>query len=223
MNITEYPDREMLSIDVANVLAGELESHLLRHDSAAFAVSGGNTPGPIFDALCAADLDWDRVHVMATDERWVPEDNPRSNARMIRERLLVERAAKAQFLSFHGDSEDPAAPMNRLNDLVEPLMPLSLVMLGMGPDMHTASLFPGAPELAAALADDAPALLAQTPPTQNERRITLSARTLNGALGKHLVITGQDKRDALERALSMPPEDAPVNAVLSGTTVHWAA
>ena len=95
MNFIEYADRDMLAIDLANTLAGELETALLHHETVSFAVPGGSTPGPVFDALCAANVDWERVHVFATDERWVPEDNTRSNARLIRERLLVNRAAAA--------------------------------------------------------------------------------------------------------------------------------
>ena len=72
MNIVEYADQDMLAIDVGNVLAGELEAALLHHDTVSFAVPGGSTPGPIFDMLCAADLEWNRVHVFLTDERWVP-------------------------------------------------------------------------------------------------------------------------------------------------------
>src|SRR5210317_301832 len=107
MNVVEYADREMLAIDLANVLAGELENCLLTHAHASFVVPGGTTPGPIFDSLCAADLDWDRVHVMLSDERWVPEDHERSNARLLKERLLVNRAAEASFVPFYQAGETP--------------------------------------------------------------------------------------------------------------------
>lgn len=107
MNFNEYPDREMLSISVANRIAGDLKNHLLRNGRAAIAVAGGTTPGPIFDDLCAAELDWGNVCVMASDERWVPEDSDRSNAKLIRSRLLTNRAAEAQFLPFYTDGLEP--------------------------------------------------------------------------------------------------------------------
>ena len=98
MNIQEYPDREMMMIDLANRLAGDLTNALMNHDTVSLAVPGGTTPGPVFDALCAADLHWDRVRVMLTDERWVPETSERSNTRLLRQRLFVNRAAAATAL-----------------------------------------------------------------------------------------------------------------------------
>ncbi|AHD09637.1 6-phosphogluconolactonase [Phaeobacter gallaeciensis] len=222
MNIIEYADRDMLAIDVANQLAGDLKTHLLHHDSASFAVAGGTTPAPIFDDLCAADIDWARVRLMATDERWVPVDSDRSNARMIRERLLVNRAAAATFLPFHVPARAPEDVLAEVESQVQPELPLSVVLLGMGEDMHTASLFPGVDGLTEALAADAPVLAVMRPDSQPEPRVSLSARVLDAAIAKHLVIYGDAKREALEIAKSLPPEDAPIQAVLSEMTVHWA-
>ncbi|WP_171176426.1 6-phosphogluconolactonase [Ruegeria sp. HKCCD8929] len=222
MNIQEYADRDMLAIDVANQLAGDLETALLHHDTAALAVAGGTTPGPVFDSLCAADLEWDRVHVLPTDERCVPQDHDRSNARLIQERLLVNRAATARFLPLYVPATEPEDVLPEIEAMLAPELPISVLVLGMGEDMHTASLFPGMPGLMAALDHDAPPLAVARPETQPEARITLTAPVLDGAVSKHLVIYGAAKRNALERAMSLPPEDAPIAAVLGGTTVHWA-
>lgn len=222
MNIVEYADRDMLAIDVANVLAGQLESALLHHDAVAFAVPGGTTPGPIFDGLCAADLDWDRVRVLPTDERCVPADSDRSNERLIRERLLTGRAATAQYIPLYLPGTAPEDALPEIEALIAPVLPLSVLVLGMGEDMHTASLFPGMHGLAAALDSHAPPLVVARTEVQPEPRISLSGPVLDGALSKHLVIFGEAKRDALDRALSLPPEEAPIGAVLSGMTVHWA-
>lgn len=222
MNIKEYADRDMLAIDVANALAGELEAALLHSDIVAFAVPGGTTPGPIFDNLCAADLDWDRVRVLPTDERCVPADSDRSNERLIRERLLTNRAAAAEFVPMFVPGKSPENILPEIEALIAPVLPLAVLVLGMGDDMHTASLFPGMAGLDAALDGDAPPLAVARPQSQPEARITLTAPVLNGALSKHLVIFGPKKRDALERAMSLPPEEAPIAAVLDGITVHWA-
>lgn len=222
MKILEYPDRDMLAIDVANMLAGELESGLFNHEQVSFAVPGGATPGPVYDVLCAADLDWSRVNVFLTDERWVPEDHERSNTGLLRQRLLVNRAAAARYLPLYASADRPEDVLAELETRLAPELPISVALLGMGVDMHTASLFPGADQLEAALAPDAPILMPVRVDGQPDIRVSLTARVLNGALSKHLVIYGAEKRGALDRAMHLPPEQAPINAVLDAMTVHWA-
>ncbi|GAA4217272.1 6-phosphogluconolactonase [Sagittula sp. NFXS13] len=219
----EYADREMLSIELAQRLAGDLRSALQHEDRAALVVPGGTSPGPIFDDLCAADLDWSRVDVLLGDERWVPEDSPRSNTTLVKTRLLVERAAKARFLPLYAPYDTPEEGLAELGRPIEDVLPLAVVLLGMGADMHTASIFPGADKLQEALAPDAPTLLAMRAPGAPEPRITLSAPVLDGAMAKHVLIFGDEKRAALENARGKPPMEAPINAVISDSKVHWAA
>jgi 6-phosphogluconolactonase len=95
------------------------------------------------------------------------------------------------------------------------------MLLGMGADMHTASIFPGADQLDLALHGD-DRLIAMRAPGAPEPRITLSAKVINAAISRHIVIVGQEKREALEKARHLSPEDAPVAAILKGSIVHWA-
>ncbi|WP_411890404.1 6-phosphogluconolactonase [Yoonia sp. SDW83-1] len=221
MKVVEYPDAEMMMMDLADTLASELKNCLLVHEHASFAVPGGTTPGPIFDSLCAVDLDWSRVHVMLTDERWVPETSERSNTRLLRERLLIEKAAAAVYVPLYAEAETPEEKLDDLAKSLEPELPISVMLLGMGADMHTASIFPGADQLDRALHGDYH-LVAMRAPSAPEPRITLSAKVLKSAMSRHMVIVGGEKRAALERARHLPPEEAPVAAILPGTTVHWA-
>jgi 6-phosphogluconolactonase len=221
--LTEYPDRELLAMDLANQISSELRSQLASHERVSMAVPGGTSPGPVFDALCGVDLDWARVSVMLTDERWVPEDSPRSNTALVRRRLLVERAEAARLLPLYraGAEADSAVPI--LATAIERELPLGVALLGMGTDGHTASLFPGADRLAEALSPSAPVLLPVRAPGAPELRVTLSARVLDGALSKHVLIFGDDKLATLEAARGQSREEAPINAILDGATVHWAA
>ncbi|MBP0481856.1 6-phosphogluconolactonase [Sagittula salina] len=217
-----YADREMLSIELAQRLAGDLRSALQHEERAALVVPGGTSPGPIFDDLCAADLDWNRVDVLLGDERWVPEDSPRSNTALVKSRLLVDRAVNARFLPLYAACDRPEEALEALARPIEAVLPLAVVLLGMGEDMHTASLFPGADRLAEALAPDAPTLMAMRASGVPEPRITLSAHVLNGAMAKHVLIFGEGKREALQAARGRPPLEAPINAVLDEAIVHWA-
>lgn len=223
MTFTEYADREMMMIALAHAIAGDLGQALRQNPAASFCVPGGTTPGPVFDSLAEVPLDWDRVTVFLNDERWVDEDSDRSNARMVRGRLLQGRAGAAAFVPLWRPAARPEDALDEVEADLAPHLPISVLLLGMGADMHTASLFPGADRLAEALSPEAPAVMALRAPGAAEPRITLTARVLNDAMAKHLLITGADKRAALERALTLSPAEAPVRAILDDTTVHWAA
>lgn len=223
MEFRSYPDRELLFLSLADQIATQLADFLRREGRASFCVPGGTTPGPIFDTLSGVELDWPNVAVFLNDERWVPESSERSNTRLLRERLLRGRALGAQLVPlFDPAAEGPELALPALTEGLKPHLPISVLLLGMGADMHTASLFPGADRLAEGLAPDAPLLLPMRAAAAGEPRITLTAPALAGAMNIHLLITGAEKRAALDRALTLPPAEAPIRAVLDNATVHWA-
>ncbi|WP_136644612.1 6-phosphogluconolactonase [Tabrizicola sp. YIM 78059] len=222
MQLETYPDRDLMMLRLADLIAGQLGDFLRREGRATFCVPGGTTPGPIFDTLSGVDLDWANVAVLLNDERWVPESSDRSNTRLVRQRLIRGRAARARLVPMYAPAETPEDVLDALADGIRPHLPISVLLLGMGADMHTASLFPGADRLAEALAPDAPILLPMRAPAAGEPRVTLTAPVLREAFNIHILITGEEKRAALERALTLTPEEAPVRAVLDNATVHWA-
>ncbi|MFN3992347.1 MAG: 6-phosphogluconolactonase [Tabrizicola flagellatus] len=222
MNLETYPDRDLMMLRLADLIAGQLGDFLRREGSATFSVPGGTTPGPIFDTLSGVDLDWANVAVVLNDERWVPESSDRSNTRLVRERLLRGRAAQARLVPLYAPAETPEEMLEALADGIRPHLPISVLLLGMGADMHTASLFPGADRLEEALAPDAPILMALRAEAAGEPRVTLTAPVLREAFNIHILITGTEKRAALERAMTLSPQEAPVRAVLDNATVHWA-
>ncbi|MCC5985612.1 MAG: 6-phosphogluconolactonase [Rhodobacteraceae bacterium] len=222
MEFVDYPDRDLLMLSLADRIASDLGAALRRNERASLCVPGGTTPGPVFDTLSGVALDWDRVDVLLNDERWVPEDHPRSNTAMLRQRLFQNHAAAAHLIPLHADAPAPEAALDALAEGVRACLPLTVALVGMGADMHTASLFPGADNLTAALAADAPPLMAMRAPGAPEPRITLTAPALRGAMHLHVLITGAEKRAALERARSLPPAEAPIAALLADATVHWA-
>lgn len=222
MILETYPDREFLMLKLADIMAGQLADFLRRDGRASLCVPGGTTPGPIFDTLSGVELDWEHVSIFLNDERWVGEDSDRSNTRLIRERLVRGRAVNARLIPLYAPVPTPEEALDDLAAGLKPHLPISVLLLGMGADMHTASLFPGADRLAEALAPNAPILMPMRADAAGEPRVTLTAQVLKGAFNIHILITGDEKRAALERAMGLDAMDAPVRAVLDNATVHWA-
>ncbi|MFD0858187.1 6-phosphogluconolactonase [Roseovarius aquimarinus] len=222
MNIVEYPDAEFMAMGLADVIAAQLSAVLRLAERALLVVPGGSTPGPVFDTLCGARLDWGRVDVLPSDERWRPQAHIRSNAGLIAQRLLCERAAEARLIPLYLEEASPEEAAPRLAESVAPHLPIDVALVGMGGDMHTASIFPRMPGIEAALAHDAPTLLPVRIEGEPEPRITLAAHVLRSAMHLHVVITGDDKRAALERARGLDAAEAPIAALLDDATVHWA-
>lgn len=223
MIVLEYKTRADLYTTLAAAMVRQLAETLDARGRATLSVPGGTTPGPVFDLLAQADLDWSRIAVVLNDERWVPEDSPRSNTRLLRERLLVGRAAAAHLVPMVLPGvANPDDALQALEEGLRPHLPLSVCLLGMGADMHIASLFPGADRLAEGLAPKAPPVLPMRAEAAGEPRLTLTAPVLQLARNLHILITGAEKRAALDRASDLPASVAPVRAVLDTATVHWA-
>ncbi len=222
MKLVTYPDREFLAVSLAGRLAGELRSALAREERVTLVVPGGSTPGPVFDVLSGVDLDWSRVDVLPTDERWLHEYSERSNTRLIRTRLLCGPAGAARLHSLFVAGFEPEQATVELSTTIEALMPPAVTLVGMGADFHVASLFPGGDHLADALASNAPPLMAMRAPAADEPRVTLTLPALRGSLNLHILIVGHDKRAAIEAAEGRPLTEAPVAGLLSSATIHWA-
>jgi len=222
MELNEYIDADMMMISLAGALSRDLRAALGRRERVLFCVPGGTTPGPVFDLLAAVELEWARVDIVLSDERWVPEDHPRSNAALVRRHLLQGPAESARLVPMWRPGMEPAGAAEALSAELAPHLPLDVVLLGMGADMHTASLFPNAPRLDLALADDAPPVMVMEVPGLPETRLTLTAPVLRKAFALHLLLTGADKRAALEAAEGADPLEAPVGALLDQAIVHWA-
>ena len=222
MEFKDYPDREMLSLSLADRIASQLAQHLRANEGATLCVPGGTSPVQVFETLSGADLDWGRVTVVLGDERWVDGDHKRSNSRLLRRHLLKDRAAAASYIDLYTGDATPDQATDALAARIAPLAPLTVVLLGMGNDMHTASLFPGADHLESAMAADAPPVMAIRADGAEEPRITLTRPLLCDALNIHVLIMGPEKRDALERARTLDPMQAPIRAFLDSATVHWA-
>jgi 6-phosphogluconolactonase len=133
---------------LADDLASSLKGAIAARGQALLAVSGGRTPQQVFDRLCRTDLDWSRVTLTLTDERWVPTDHPESNEKLVRSHLLLGPAASANFIPLYGGEDSPQSGRPACEERLKAMtLPFDAVYLGMGSDGHFASLFPGDPSV----------------------------------------------------------------------------
>lgn len=205
LRIREFRDRAQAAEALASALQAGLGAALATRREAALVVSGGTTPVDLFRRLRKKPLPWKRIAVLASDERDVPTDHPDRNEGMIRRELLQDAAAAARLLSLI--PPDPLPP--RFDEVV----------LGMGADGHTASLFPDSPDLATALASR-DALAPLRVPRLDARRVSLTPAALVASTRISLLFFGTEKRAVFDAALAGDdPAEYPVRVVLGQSAV----
>ncbi|HYR25392.1 MAG TPA: 6-phosphogluconolactonase [Aquabacterium sp.] len=203
-------DAAALARDLALTVAGLLRAGIAERGQALLIVSGGSTPLPFFEALAQQLLPWAQVTITLADERWVPATHPDSNERLVRAHLLQGHAAPARFVPLFNGAASPQAAQAALDAVLRSLpWPADAVVLGMGGDGHTASLFPHAAELHQALdLDDAGrciAVGAPSAPNVPVPRISLTARALLDARQVLIHVTGAAKVELLRQAMQPGP------------------
>ncbi|KFN50845.1 6-phosphogluconolactonase [Arenimonas composti] len=199
----DYPDEAAWTTGAAAAIAVPLRDALTEFNEASLLLSGGGTPEPVYRALAEVDLDWDHVRVGLVDERWLPPTDDASNGRLIRNALLRERAAMADFRALARHDGDRGKALEEANAWLPE--EVDVAVLGMGDDGHVASLFPGMPGLGDALAASEPyvAIDADGIPGAKDwpQRISLTPAGLSRAATRLLLLRGVGKRALLERAL----------------------
>lgn len=221
-HIEEYrfPDARAAADALAQSIAGRLTRAIADRGIATLVVSGGRSPAAVFDALSQVDLSWDKVIVAQVDERWVPMDHGDSNSRLIDLHLLRDKAAAARFVPMKNDAATAREGQPTCEAAMASLpLPFDVLLLGMGEDGHTASLFPEAAQLRHGLTTDA-LTLAVVPPAAPHERMSLSARGLLESRVLILQIGGAAKEAVYRRALAQGPvEDMPVRIALHQSKV----
>lgn len=224
-----FPDGNSLIDELAQKVISIAQSSLQQHDVFTMALAGGSTPRPLYNLLGSQSyrrqIDWAHTHIFWGDERCVQPDHPDSNFRMTRLALLDQISIPASNvhrikgeLDPHSACDDYHAQLKAVfgNDLPR----FDIIMLGMGDDGHTASLFPHS----AALAEQKRWVVPNYVESMDFWRITLTYPVINNARNVIFVVVGESKSRALNRVLSGPsdPKQYPSQAVLpSDGNLHW--
>ncbi|KGU84637.1 6-phosphogluconolactonase [Pseudomonas mediterranea] len=220
----EFKSPVLLAEGLALNVTEQLREAIDARGTAVLVVSGGRSPVAFFQSLAKQALDWSKVVVSLADERWVPVEHADSNAGLLKRYLLQGPAAKAQFLSLYSASANLEAAAEQADRLLAELPSIDVLVLGMGDDGHTASLFPDSPNLAEALDIQGTRrcwpMLAPTVPHQ---RLTMSRALLASAKHKVLSISGQSKLTTLNAAVAGDNvAEMPVRAFLQPTLeIYW--
>lgn len=225
--LLSFPSRPAAEEALAAALeAGVRGAHALGR-RARIALSGGSSPEPAYRAFAAKDLDWSKVDIALVDDRWVEVDQAGSN------QAMIERAfASATGVTIFGMKRPTASPKQaeaELDGVYRALRPFDAIVLGMGPDAHTASWFPASPDLAACLdlkgaatvlgVDASLAPVAAPFPA----RMTVTLPVVSEANQVLILLFGADKRQILQQALETPVTIAPIRAVMEATRARCIA
>jgi len=217
-----FADDATLSKTFAEMVAANLRAAIDARGVALIGLSGGSTPRNFLSQLSLQNLDWGKVTVTLCDDRWVPPSSDRSNEHLLRETLLRNEAVAAKFVPLYIESEYPETALSDVAANIAKLtLPFDVIVLGMGSDGHTASLFPGGDHLSEALRpDNAARVSPMRAPDAPESRITLTLSALTSTRAMYLHIEGAEKKAVFNRTMSADARDrAPIRNVLESSPV----
>ena len=217
-SIEIYPDPRALSHAAAGRTVSILEERLAGNGFATLVLTGGRTPKPVYELLASQayvdQVDWDRIHFFWGDERCVPPEDPESNFGMAWSAFVSKiRPPAGNIHRMRGGMGDPAAAASLYEAEIRDILPgidipsFDLVLLGMGADGHTASLFPGTSW------EDEKLVVSTQAPDSGIRRISMTPRLLNSATAVLFLVTGANKAETLVRVLRDPAGDLPASKI----------
>jgi len=223
LNVHHFDEPEKQSQHLADAVAEILSTQISNKGFASIAVSGGSTPKRLFDLLSQTELEWDKVTITLVDDRWLENSHNDSNQRLVEETLLQNNAITATFIPLFQAGSNAFDACSKINDLFEQVnLPFDIVLLGMGNDGHTASLFPCSAQVTEGLLTEK-TYLATQPTSAPYERISLSANAIENAGHLFLQLKGSDKQLTLNKALKGDNEqDMPIRRFLNqNITVLW--
>ena len=226
---TKFADSDSLSLALSRQLAANLAAAIAARGLASLVVSGGKSPIKLFELLRSENLDWSRVCIALADERWVEPSDPESNEKLVRDYLLKESAAAARFIGLKNAAPTPdLGAVSAWETFARVPRPFDTVVLGMGDDGHTASLFPRSPNLASAVNPAAvPGCVGMRSPIAPHPRLSLNLSALLDSRRIVLMINGAQKWKTYSAASGEgPAEEMPIRYVLrqrrTPVEVMWA-
>jgi len=190
-----FQSQEALIEVLSKSIIDRLHEAIEERGKASLLVSGGSTPKPLFIKLREASLDWEKVTVGLCDERWIPSSNEESNENLVKRYLLKDKASKAKFIGMYNEYTDiQTGEKSCSQKMKQALFPFDVVVLGMGNDAHTASLFPDNVQLEKAFdLDNEDLCIIIEPTTAPYMRMSLTRAAILSAKYIYLHFEGEEK------------------------------
>lgn len=204
----------------AQEIADKLQAGIDANGTASLLVSGGNTPRPMFAVLSEKNIEWSKVNIALVDDRWVDVNDAASNEKMANEALLINKASAANFVGMKTEQEDAFVAVRAVTEkLAHIQQPFDVVILGMGEDGHTASIFPCCEQLDEALTTS-DVIMATQPTTAPHQRMTYTKTALLNSKQLYLHLVGESKEVVLNQvAENDDVKQAPIRAFLNQSDV----
>jgi len=217
---------ESLAVDLCNSIGEILAEAIKKNGRASMAVSGGSTPVPLFKELSILSLDWSKVDLTLVDDRWVEPKSDDSNELLVRTHLIKNNASKVNFIPLKNGSGTAKDGQKQSEALLRNFtLPFDVIVLGMGSDGHTASLFPCSDELSDGMDLNNPnCLISTSPKTAPYERLSLTAKIIVDAKNTFLHLNGSSKLHTLESAMDYKDSSKmPIYAFLeNGLSIYWS-
>lgn len=200
--IHQFKSQEKLVEDLSSTIALDLQKAVNKKGQAILAVSGGSTPKPLFKALSKIDLNWKNIIITLCDERCVNNDDENSNAYLVKKYLLKKYAKKATFIPLFEDDQTPKQAVKNTAKQLNSLGEIDVIILGMGEDGHTASLFPENTKLSKAYKTDVDMpCIHLTPTNAPYERISLTLNKILNSKKIYLHFEGNKKQKVFFKAI----------------------
>ena len=216
---------ESLAFAMSENIGFILEKAIKKKGYASLAVSGGRTPKFLFEELSQLNLNWSKIELTLVDDRWVDSNHEDSNEFLVRTHLIKNKASKVKFLPLKNKNKTAKSGHKFIEKNFKQMnLPLDVVVLGMGLDGHTASLFPCSKEIIKGLSrSNSDNLIAVIPKNYPYERISLTAQVILKAENLMLLINGSDKLHTLKNAMECKDEKKmPIYTFLqSELNIYW--
>lgn len=217
MNNKFFQTQTALIDELSKNIIANLENAININGEASLLVSGGSTPKPLFKKLSESDIAWYKVTIALCDERWVPNNHKDSNEKFVKELLLVGFAKEAKFIPMYQEGVNIEDAQQICSDIYKnELFPFDVIILGMGSDGHTASLFPNNIKLEESFNDETKLCIYMEPDTAPHKRMSLTKNAILSSNNIYLHFEGEEKQAVYKKVLDgIDKNEMPISSIIN--------